>query len=92
MDFTIDELLCVCISRQVADGEVLAQGLNTPLVMAGFILAKETHAPNVKFASAIGQSLCSDWAPLGVGRIEEAGAFSGSAGKRRSAKAAADGA
>ncbi|MFO7323355.1 MAG: CoA-transferase [Chloroflexota bacterium] len=71
MDFTIDELLCVCISRQVADGEVLAQGLNTPLVMAGFILAKETHAPNVKFASAIGQSLCSDWAPLGVGRIED---------------------
>lgn len=71
MDFTIDELLCVCISRQVVNGEVLAQGINTPLVMAGFILAKETHAPDVVFASAIGQSLCSEWAPLGVGHIED---------------------
>ncbi len=71
MDYTIDELICVCIARQVVNGEVLAQGINTPLVMAGFILAKETHAPDVRFASAIGQSLCSEWAPLGVGRIED---------------------
>jgi glutaconate CoA-transferase, subunit B len=70
-DFTIDELVSVCISRQVVDGEVLAQGINTPLVMAGFILAQCTHAPNVRFASAIGQSMCSEWAPLGVGRIED---------------------
>ncbi|MEO8391678.1 MAG: hypothetical protein ABI700_01680, partial [Chloroflexota bacterium] len=71
MDFTVDELICVCISRQVIDGEVLAQGINTPLVVAGFILAQMTHAPNVTFASAIGQSICTDWAPLGVGRIED---------------------
>ena len=71
MDFTIDELICVCIARQVEDGEVLAQGINTPLVMAGFILAQMTHAPNVRFASAIGQSICRDWAALGVGRIED---------------------
>jgi acyl CoA:acetate/3-ketoacid CoA transferase beta subunit len=55
----------------VNDGDVLAQGINTPLVMAGFILAKITHAPNVRFTSAIGQGLCQDWSPLGVGRIEE---------------------
>lgn len=71
IDFTIDELISVCIARQVADGELLAQGINTPLVMAGFILAKCTHAPNVHFTSAIGQSLCQDWAPLSVGRVEE---------------------
>jgi len=70
-DFTIDELISVCISRQVIDDEVLAQGINTPLVMAGFILAQCTHAPNVRFASAIGQSICQEWAPLGVGRIED---------------------
>lgn len=70
-DFTIDELISVCISRQVVDGELLAQGINTPLVMAGLILAQCTHAPNVKFTSAIGQGLCHDWAPLGVGRIED---------------------
>ncbi|HEX2623493.1 MAG TPA: CoA-transferase [Phototrophicaceae bacterium] len=70
-NYTIDELISVCISRQVVNGEVLAQGINTPLVMAGFILAKCTHAPDVSFASAIGQSLCQDWGILGVGRMEE---------------------
>jgi glutaconate CoA-transferase subunit B len=70
-DFTIDELISVCIARQVVDGEVLAQGINTPLVMAGFILAQCTHAPNVRFASAIGQAICQEWAPLGVGRTED---------------------
>ena len=70
-DFSIDELISVCISRQVVDGEVLAQGINTPLVMAGFILAKCTHTPNVRFASAIGQGICQDWGPLSVGRVEE---------------------
>ncbi|NWF67815.1 MAG: hypothetical protein HXY40_01895 [Chloroflexi bacterium] len=71
MDFTIDELISVCIARQVVDGEVLAQGINTPLVMAGLILAKCTHAPNVRFASAIGQGLCQEWGALGVGRSED---------------------
>ncbi|MBZ0274489.1 MAG: hypothetical protein K8I60_00005 [Anaerolineae bacterium] len=70
-DFTTDELISVCISRQVQDGELLAQGISTPLVMAGLILAQCTHAPNVKFSSAIGQGMCHDWAPLGVGRIED---------------------
>src|SRR5258706_13442471 len=70
-EFTIDELISVCIARQVVDGGLLAQGISTPLVMAGFILAKCTHAPNVKFTSAIGQSLVQDWSPLGVGRVED---------------------
>jgi acyl CoA:acetate/3-ketoacid CoA transferase beta subunit len=71
-EFTIDELISVCIARQVVDGEVLAQGLNTPLVMAGFILAHLTHAPNAKFGSAIGQSICTRWSPLGILRQEDA--------------------
>ncbi|MCU0482087.1 MAG: hypothetical protein MUE54_12890 [Anaerolineae bacterium] len=65
-NFTPDEWMCVCISRQVTDGEVLAQGINTPLVMAGFILAKLTHAPNVQFASAIAQGICQTWTPLSI--------------------------
>jgi hypothetical protein len=69
-DFTIDELMVACISRQVVDGEILAQGLSTPLVAAGYLLAWRTHAPHVGFASAIGQSLCQDGAPLGLATIE----------------------
>ena len=67
----IDELICVCISRQIKDGELVAQGIATPLVMAGYLLAKLTHAPNLTFISAVGQSICRDWAPLGVATIEK---------------------
>lgn len=70
-EFTVDEQMAVCIARQVEDGEVLAQGLATPLVVAGYILAQATHAPNCCFASAIGQGLCFDWGPLGVATIED---------------------
>ena len=62
--------MSVCISRQVVDGEILAQGLATPLVAAGYFLAWMTHAPNVCFASAIGQSLCQEAAPLGLANVE----------------------
>jgi glutaconate CoA-transferase, subunit B len=71
-DYTIDELISVCIARQVQDGEVLAQGINTPLVMAGYILARLRHAPTVRFATAIGQGIAQDWSPLRVTRVEEA--------------------
>jgi len=70
-DYTTDELVSVCISRQIVDGEVVAQGIATPLVVAGYLLAKCTHAPNLMIASAIGQGIARDWAPLGVARIEE---------------------
>ncbi len=69
-DFTVDELMAVCIARQIVDGEVVAQGIATPLVAAGYILAKCTHAPNLCFASAIGQGICEDWSPLGVATAE----------------------
>ena len=68
--YTVDELMCVCISRQIKDGTMVAQGIATPLVAAGYLLAKLTHAPNLVFASAIGQTLCMDWAPLGIATIE----------------------
>jgi acyl CoA:acetate/3-ketoacid CoA transferase beta subunit len=70
-DYTVDELISVCIARQVADGDVLAQGIATPLVMAGYLLAKHTHAPNVSFASAIGNALVNDATAIGLTRVEE---------------------
>jgi glutaconate CoA-transferase subunit B len=69
-DWTIDELISVCISRQVVDGEAVAQGLATPLVAAGYLLAWHTHAPNIFFASAIGQSICQEGAPLALAAVE----------------------
>jgi hypothetical protein len=69
-DYQIEDILCVCISRQVIDGEILAQGLATPLVAAGYLLAWHLHAPNALFASAIGQSICREGAPLGLETVE----------------------
>ena len=69
-EFSVDELMAVCIARQIHDGEIVAQGLATPLVAAGYLLAKCTHAPNLRFASAIGQGVCQNWSALGVTRIE----------------------
>ena len=68
--YTIDELMSVCISRQVRCGDVWAQGINTPLVSAGLILGKIRHAPSARFTSAIGQALVQDWGALGITDIE----------------------
>ena len=62
--------MAVCIARQVQDGEILAHGMATPLVAAGYILAQRTHAPHAYFASAIGQGVVRDWAPLSITRAE----------------------
>ena len=71
MQYTADEYMVVSISRQIEDGEVVVQGLATPLVAAAFLLAKHTHAPNLYFASAVGQSLCREAAPLGLTTVEK---------------------
>jgi glutaconate CoA-transferase subunit B len=70
IDFTPDEMMVVCMSRQVEDGEVVVQGLATPLVAAAYLLARLTHAPNLYFASAIGQAICKQPAPLSLLHIE----------------------
>ncbi len=71
-EFTTDELICVCIARQLEDGEVIAQGIATPLVISGYILAKLTHAPNLLFALAVGGVVTNSWSPLTISHLEEA--------------------
>ena len=68
--YTPDEIMVVCISRQIRDEEMVVQGLATPLIAAAYLLARRTHAPHLYFASAIGQSICREPAPLGLSRVE----------------------
>lgn len=68
---TTAEIIVTCMSRQVIDGEIVAQGLATPLVAAAYLLARRTHAPNLYFASAIGQGICRDPAPLSISHVEK---------------------
>ncbi len=70
MQATPDEYMVVCMAHQVNDGELVAQGLATPLVAAAYLLARHTHAPHLYFASAIGQGVCRQPAPLGLARVE----------------------
>jgi glutaconate CoA-transferase, subunit B len=70
MDITPDEFMIVCMSRQVRDGELVAQGIATPLVAAAYLLARRTHAPHLYFSSAIGQGICRQPAPLSLSQIE----------------------
>ena len=70
MDITPDEIMVFCIAHQVRDGEIVAQGLATPLVAAAYLLARQTHAPNLYFTSAIGQGVCRQPAPLGLTQVE----------------------
>jgi glutaconate CoA-transferase subunit B len=70
MDITPDEMMVVCMARQVRDGELVAQGLATPLVAAAYLLARQTHAPNIYFSSAIGQGICRHPAPLSLSHVE----------------------
>lgn len=67
---TPDEIMVVCMARQIIDGDVVIQGLATPMTAAALLLARRTHAPNIYFCSAIGQGIGSQPAPLGLSRIE----------------------
>ena len=69
--YTIDELFVTAISHQITDGEVVAQGIATPVISAAYQLAKETHAPNLYFMSAIGHGICKEPAPLTITMIEQ---------------------
>lgn len=71
MEITPDEYMVVSMARLVQDGQLVAQGLATPLVAAAYLLARHTHAPNLYFASAIGQGICRRPAPLGLTRVED---------------------
>jgi acyl CoA:acetate/3-ketoacid CoA transferase beta subunit len=71
MEISPDDFIVACISRQVKNGEIVAQGLATPLVAAGYLLARLTHAPDLYFASAIGQGICHEPAPLALTQVEK---------------------
>lgn len=70
MKYTPDEIMVICISRQVRDGNIVVQGIATPMIAAGYLLARRTHAPHLYFSSAIGQGVCRQPAPLRLLQVE----------------------
>ena len=48
-DYTIDELIVASIARNIRDGELVQQGGGTTLGIVAVLLARLTHAPNLKY-------------------------------------------
>ncbi|MEM4251037.1 MAG: CoA-transferase [Candidatus Bathyarchaeia archaeon] len=61
--YTTDELMIVCMAREVRDGDILAQGLTTPMAIVAYHLAKATHAPNATVMQLAGNILVHNVEP-----------------------------
>ncbi|MEX2195933.1 MAG: CoA-transferase [Thermoleophilaceae bacterium] len=48
-DYTVDELMCALMAREIRDGDWVNHGAVVPLAGAALMLAKKTHAPRVDF-------------------------------------------
>jgi glutaconate CoA-transferase subunit B len=66
------ELMIKCIAREIKDGDVVAQGIATPITIAGYYLAKLTHAPQVTFLTAIGNVFTTEFCKLSLTEFESA--------------------
>jgi acyl CoA:acetate/3-ketoacid CoA transferase beta subunit len=60
------DMICVCIAREVRDGDFLGQGTATPLVAAGYMLAKLTHAPHCTITYTVGNAYSNAFFPVSV--------------------------
>lgn len=48
-DYTLDELMCALMAREIRDGDWVNHGAVVPLAGAALMLAKHTHAPSLEF-------------------------------------------
>jgi glutaconate CoA-transferase subunit B len=47
--YRAEELMACAIARALKDGETVGVGVNSPVPAAGVLLAKRTHAPNLRY-------------------------------------------
>jgi glutaconate CoA-transferase subunit B len=53
-DYTIDELMVVCLARAISDGDMVFHGVASPLPMTALYTAKQTHAPHMVYLAGVG--------------------------------------
>lgn len=68
--YSSDELMVSQMACRMATGEIVVQGIATPLVFAAFVLAKMTRAPNLTFLYTAGNSLSDRPGRVGIAGIE----------------------
>jgi glutaconate CoA-transferase subunit B len=60
MDYSIDEMMIVLMSKEVRNEDIMIVGVATPMVWAAFTLAKLTHAPNAIYHYIMGNTFVSE--------------------------------
>ncbi len=68
-EYTIDELMIVCMAREVYDEGIVMQGLTTPMATTAYYLAKATHAPNAYIYQLAGNILTNELDALPVALV-----------------------
>lgn len=62
-NFTSDEIMITCMSREIQNGDIAIQGLTTPMAIISYYLAKATHAPQTTIMQLAGNILTYTKAP-----------------------------
>ena len=58
--YSIEDLMISCISKEIKDGSIVVEGINTMLPTAAYRLARLTHAPRALFLSLAGNGYVND--------------------------------
>lgn len=69
--YTVSEMMLCCVAREVKNGEFLGQGIATPMISAGYLLAKMTHAPDVYAGYPVGNAISKEVAPVALSTFED---------------------
>lgn len=69
--YSDDEMLVVTIARTLKDGDLVEQGMATPLIFNAIMLAKLTHAPNLLILNDIGGTYSARSSVNTICRVEE---------------------
>lgn len=72
MSYSVAELMCVAMSREVADGDVVLEGIGTFLPSAAYELALASHAPGLTIFSPTTGGYRRRAAPLSLAGYERA--------------------
>lgn len=65
-----DELVVVCLSRAIKDGDEVTVGTGTPLPGVAYMLARRTHAPNTVYRHPHGGTLGGEAHKIGIALTE----------------------
>lgn len=62
--WTVDELMAACLSREYDNASICSVGSVSPLAMVSYLLAKMTHAPNLTIIALNGGYIDIDFHPM----------------------------